>query len=132
MEICDPEPLTTWAGDKELTSPGEGWFKAALRCWREILPTHEEMMFQLDRNVHRQLVLGGDGGRNVLISINALGDQFPAETPAKTRMPAFWLCPVLFILTLHMVASACHQVQIQAKETSSSLGVQGQLSRLNL
>lgn len=32
----------------------------------------EEMVFHLDQNVHRQVVLGGggDGGRDALISIN--------------------------------------------------------------
>ena len=40
-------------------------FRWTLRYRRGSLLAQEEMVFQLDQNLHRQVVLGGDGGRNI-------------------------------------------------------------------
>lgn len=48
------------------------------------------MVLLVDQSMYRQLVLGGDGERNVLISINARGNELQAEI-----QPPSWICPFL-------------------------------------
>ena len=53
-------------------------------------------MFQLDQNLHRQVVLGGDGGRNVLITTNVRGGERRAGIQLGPGCPsASWLCQFL-------------------------------------
>lgn len=54
------------------------------------------MVFQLNQNVHSQVVLGGDGGRNVSTSINVRGDELQAGIQLGPGcLSVSWLCSCL-------------------------------------
>lgn len=80
------------------------------------------MVLLVDQSVYRQLVLGGDGEGNELISINARGNELQAEI-----QPPSWICPFLLHPDVPCVANGYHQAQTQAKEIHSSLNKRANL-----
>lgn len=72
IQYDPPSPIE---GPESWPPCGTGSFRWSLRCSRGSWLAREEMVFQMDQNLHRQVVLGGDGGRNVLVTTNVRGGE---------------------------------------------------------
>lgn len=90
------DPCSPMEGPETWPSWGTGSFRWFLRCRRRSLLEREELVFQMDQNLHRQVVLGGDGGRNVLITTNVRGGERRAGIQLGPGcLSASWLCQFL-------------------------------------
>ena len=86
------------------------------------------MVFQLDQNLHRQVVSGGDGRRNLLVSTNVRGKESQARIQlGPGRLSASWLCPFL----LHLEAPCDSKVAASSPRVTASQGqIQGKKTTL--
>lgn len=123
-------PCSPMQGTESWPPQGRSSFSWSLRCWRGILPAGEEMVFQLDQNLHRQVVLGGDGRRNLLISTSVRGNERQARIQLGPGcLSTSWLCPFL----LHLEAPCDNKVAASSPRVTASQGqIQGKKTTLLL